>query len=211
MSHEAHRTELHMNRRIALGSVGAAAAALGLGAVTPAAAQEATPGAMATHPIVGTWLLMNASVPPSPTTTVFHADGSVMSISAVNYPDTARGVVFASDLVGTWEPISDFGVHITGISIESDANAVYSGTATLDAYPVVSADGQTWTDDGTQVKLTIRDTANAVVTVIGGGGDQPPITPPVKATRMLPRPLVFPPIPEMPGQFPGAEDATPTP
>src|SRR3954466_564065 len=209
MAHETLQAPSSLNRRAALGGVGAAAAALGLGTVSRASAQEATPSVMATHPIVGVWLNMNATIPPSPSVSIYGADGSFMSINPVNYKDTERGVVYASDLIGTWEPISERGIHITGISMESDANAAFTGTFTLDAYPVVSEDGQTWTDDGTQVKATIRDATNAVVTVLGGGGDQPPITPPVMATRMSPGPLTFPPTPETPGNFPGAGEAPP--
>jgi hypothetical protein len=166
---------------------------------------------MAAHPIVGVWLNMNATVPPSPSVSIYAADGSFVSINPVNYKDTERGVVYASDLVGTWEPTGPRSIHLTGISMESDGNAAFTGTFTLDAYPEVSEDGQTWTDDGTQVKATIRDATNAVVTVLGGGGDQPPITPPVMATRMTPGPLVFPPTPQTPGNFPGAASGTPAP
>ena len=200
-----------VSRRAALGGVGVATAALGLGTVGRAMAQEATPSALASHPIVGVWLNMNATVPPSPSVSIYGADGSFVSISPVNYKDTERGVVYASDLVGTWEPTGPRSIHITGISMESDANANFTGTFTLDAYPEVSEDGQTWTDDGTQVKATIRDATNTVVTVLGGGGDQPPLTPPVRATRMKTGPLAFPPMPEEPGHFPGAAAATPTP
>jgi hypothetical protein len=134
-----------------------------------------------------------------------------VSINPVNYKDTERGVVYASDLVGTWEPTGPRSIHLTSISMESDGDANFTGTFTLDAYPEVSEDGQTWTDDGTQVKATIRDATNAVVAVLGGGGDQPPITPPVMATRRSPGPLVFPPTPQTPGNFPGAAAATPAP
>jgi hypothetical protein len=199
-----------LSRRAALGSAGAIAAALGLGSqLGRAAAQDDTTDAMASHPIVGAWLFMNATVPPSPSTAIFAADGSVVVESAVNYKDAARGLVYASDLVGTWEPTGPRSIHITGIVIESDANGVYTGTSTLDGYPVVSEDGQTWTDDGTQAKLTIRDAANAVVAVLGGGGGEPPITPPVVAARMRPGPLTFPPMPAAAGTFPGAAPATP--
>jgi hypothetical protein len=210
MTRQVSHASLVVSRRSALGGVGGAAAALSLGGLGRATAQEATPSAMAAHPIVGVWLNMNATVPPSPSVSIYGADGSFVSINPVNYKDTERGVVYASDLVGTWEPTGPRSIHLTGISMESDANALFTGTFTLDAYPEVSEDGQTWTDDGTQVKATIRDAANAVVTVLGGGGDQPPITPPVMATRMTPGPLVFPPTPQTPGNFPGAASGTPT-
>jgi hypothetical protein len=200
-----------LSRRSTLAGVGVAAAALGLGTVSRTSAQEATPSAMASHPIVGVWLNMNATIPPSPSVSIYSADGSFMSINPVNYRDTDRGVVYASDLIGTWEPISERGIHLTGISMESDATAAFTGTFTLDAYPVVSEDGQTWVDDGTQVKATLRDATNTIVTVLGGGGDQPPITPPVMATRMTPGPLTFPPMPQTAGNFPGAGEATPAP
>src|SRR3954453_5778547 len=195
MSRETLASASSLSRRLALGGAGAPAAALGLGTVGHVAAQEATPSAMASHPIVGVWLNMNATIPPSPSVSIYSADGSVVSINPVNYKDTERGVVYASDLVGTWEPTGPRSIHLTSISLESDANANFTGTSTLDAYPEVSADGQTWTDDGTQVKVTIRDATNAVVKVLGGGGDPPPIPPPGMATRMRPGPLPFPPAP----------------
>src|SRR3954451_1044399 len=157
MSRETLASASSLSRRSALGGVGVAAAALGLGTVGHVVAQEATPSAMASHPIVGVWLNMNATIPPSPSVSIYGADGSFMSINPVNYKDTERGVVYASDLIGTWEHISERGIHLTGISMDSDANAAFTGTFTLDAYPVVREDGQTWTDDGTRVKAPIRD------------------------------------------------------
>jgi hypothetical protein len=209
VSHNTQHANVALTRRTALSGVGMAAAALGLSQVSAVTAQEATPSTMASHPIVGVWLNMNATVPPSPSVSIYGADGSFVSVSPVNYKDTERGVVYASDLIGTWEPTGPRSIHLTGISMESDENAAFTGTFTLDGYPEVSEDGQTWADDGTQVKATLRDATNAVVAVIGGGGDQPPITPPVIATRMSPGPLVFPPTPQTPGNFPGAAGATP--
>src|SRR5829696_3463232 len=185
VSHNTQHANVALTRRTALSGVGMAAAALGLSQVSAVTAQEATPSAMASHPVVGVWLNMNATVPPSPSVSIYGADGSFVSVSPVNYKDTERGVVYASDLVGTWEPTGPRSIHLTGISMESDANTTFTGTFTLDA-------------------------TNAVVTVLGGGGDQPPITPPVMATRMTPGPLVFPPTPQAPGNFPGAASGTPT-
>lgn len=197
-----HRTDT-VSRRSALVGLGAAGAGLALATVHPAAAQDATPDALASHPIVGVWLLMNATVPPSPSTVIFAADGTVVIESVVSAKDPAGDVVYASGRIGTWEPTGARSIHVTALDIGSDATGVYTGTTTLDAYPVASEDGQTWTDDGTQVKVTIRDAANAVVVVLGGGGGEAPLTPPVRATRMQPGELVFPPMPE--GQL-----ATPT-
>jgi len=198
-----------ISRRTALAGLGAAGAGLALAAtVHPAAAQETTPDAMASHPIVGVWLFMNATVPPSPSTAIFAADGSVVIESVVSSKDPTGGVVYASDRIGTWEPTGARSIHVTALDIGSDATGVYTGTTTLDGYPEVSEDGQSWTDEGTQVKVTIRDAANTVVTVLGGGGGAPPLTPPVRATRMRPGALTFPPMPE--GQLATPAVATPT-
>src|SRR3954467_12976654 len=104
MSQQTRLPPSPLSRRSTLAGVGVAAAALGLGSVSRTTAQEATPSAMASHPIVGVWLNMNATIPPSPSVSIYGADGSFVSINPVNYKDTERGVVYASDLVGTWEP-----------------------------------------------------------------------------------------------------------
>src|SRR5215217_5199241 len=73
--HMSRTTQLfpsRLNRRAALGGVGAAAAALGLGQLDRATAQDATP-MTAGHPLVGTWLIMS---PPGATVATFAADGS---------------------------------------------------------------------------------------------------------------------------------------
>src|SRR3954471_17472374 len=77
MTHEMKRTSSTMNRRTALGSVGAAAAALGLGTVSHTAAQEATPSAMASHPFVGTWIIGDPAG-GDPTTNIITADGGLI-------------------------------------------------------------------------------------------------------------------------------------
>jgi len=56
------------------------------------------------------------------------------------------------------------------------------GTLTFEGYPVLDEGGQTWTDDGSKVKLTFRDAAHNVTMVIGGDGSLPGVT----ANRMGP-------------------------
>src|SRR4051794_7633791 len=79
MSHESLQTASSMSRRAALGGVGGAAAALGLGSVSRVAAQEATPTAMAGHPFVGTWIVSDPADPTEmPTTNIITADGGLI-------------------------------------------------------------------------------------------------------------------------------------
>jgi hypothetical protein len=73
MSHDTRRSSSPLSRRSALSGVGVAAATLGLGPLERAAAQEATPSALASHPIVGAW---NAMTPGGPSLAVFSADGT---------------------------------------------------------------------------------------------------------------------------------------
>ena len=66
MSHNTQHANVALTRRTALSGVGMAAAALGLSQVSAVTAQEATPSTMASHPIVGVWLNMNATVRRAP-------------------------------------------------------------------------------------------------------------------------------------------------
>jgi hypothetical protein len=72
-----------LSRRSALSGVGVAAAALGLSTVDRVAAQEATPAAMAGHPLVGTWIVDRNPADPAemPTTNVLTADGGLIDPS----------------------------------------------------------------------------------------------------------------------------------
>src|SRR5688572_14222396 len=83
------------NRRAALGSVGAVAAVLSLGSpIGRAAAQEATPSALAEHPIVGAWLIMNPSDPPNASPAIFAADGTLtVAYVPTSYLQPEREVV----------------------------------------------------------------------------------------------------------------------
>jgi hypothetical protein len=134
-------------------------------------AQEATPSAMANHPIVGAWLVMDPSDPLNTRPAIFAADGT-MTIGYVpaSCREPERGVVLQGTAIGVWEPTGERGVHLTYVQSLSDLNGAYLGTLTRDAYPEVSDDGQSFRDDGTQVHITVRDAANTIVNEAGGGG-----------------------------------------
>src|SRR5215212_11931667 len=186
MPHDASRSLSRLNRRAALGGVGAAAAALGLGHLNRATAQDATPTPLATHPLAGTWLAMTGDgLSPS----IFAPDGSVVLEWAVSYVDPTfpdLDVVFNTPGIGTWEPLDERRAHFTVVAILSDAKGTYLGTATLQGYPLVDPEGQTFTDNEPEGRITVRDAANAVVS------DQGDFAAGVTATRMTPNSVVFP-------------------
>ena len=173
MPHDTRRSSSNLSRRTALGGVGVAAAALSLGHLDRAAAQETTPDAMANHPIVGAWMV---ATPAGPSMAVFFADG--INIQGLPASQTGPfGVSFVSPQVGTWEPIDERSVHFTGVQFHSDANGILVGTVTIDGHPTVSEDGQTLRDDNPESGPTIRDADGNVVDVLKGGL-------PVTAVRM---------------------------
>ncbi len=162
-----------LSRRAALGGVGATAAGLGLGHLNRATAQEATPDAMAAHPIVGAWMV---TTPAGPSLAVFFADG----INIQGLPATQTGplgVTFVGPQIGVWEPTGPRSVHFTGVQWHSDATGALVATVTIDGYPTVSEDGQTLLDDNPESGPTIRDAAGTILDVLRGG-------PPVTAVRM---------------------------
>ena len=164
------RTLAAVSRRTALAGLGAGGLGLALAASAwPAAAQDTTSEAMASHPIVGVW---NVNAPAGPDIAVFAADGT--NTHALPTASAGpQGVRFASALVGTWEPIGPRTVHFTAVQQISDANGAFVGTVTIDGHPTVSEDGQTLRDDAPETTVTIRDAAGIVVDVITGG---PPAT-----------------------------------
>ena len=169
------KTTQAVSRRAALAGLGAGGLGLALAATQAASAQDATPDARAGHPIVGVW---NVVTPNGPAPGVFSADGTC--VIAVPAPQTGpQGVTFVSTQLGVWEPVSERGIHFTSTQLHSDANGTYTGSVTVDGYPVVSEDGQTILDDLSQTVATIRDAAGAIVQQIPGAG-----SPPVIGVRM---------------------------
>ena len=164
-----------LDRRAVLGRAAAVGAALGLTARLGRAAAQDAASEMANHPIVGVW---NVVTPGGPAPGLFSADGTC--VIAVPASQTGpQGVTFVSAQLGTWEPVSERGIHFTSTQLHSDANGAYTGSVTVDGYPVVSEDGQTILDDLSQTVATIRDAAGAVLQQIPSAG-----SPPVTGVRM---------------------------
>jgi hypothetical protein len=172
-----------LNRRSALGGVGAAAAAMGLGTVSRVAAQDAG-SEMATHPIIGVWLTMNPGDPPHASPVSFTADGIMTVAFAPSYVDPGLGVTFQGTAIGVWEPTGERSIQFLFVQALSDVDGTYLGTFTLEGYPEVSEDGLTFVDEGTMARVTVRDANNVITMQAGGGQGAAPITPPVHARRM---------------------------
>ena len=161
-----------MRRRSVLLSAvsGALTGALAISRSTTA--QVATPSVRANHPIVGAWLVMNPSDPLDTRPAIFAADGT-MTIGYVpaSFREPERRVLLQGTAIGVWEPAGERSVHLTYVQALSDLNGAYLGTLTRDAYPEVSDDGQGFRDDGTQVRITVRDAANTIVNGASGGAE----------------------------------------
>jgi hypothetical protein len=163
-------SDASLSRRTAL--VGLGGGGIGVALATRgriAAAQDAQSDAMATHLTVGAWM---ASTPSGLAPGIFFPDGTVI----VTVPVTGNsplGTTYVSTQPGTWEPVSERGIHFTGVQLHSDANGNYVGSITIDGHPVVSEDGQSLVDDSPESGPTIRDAYGNVLDVLRGG---PPVT-----------------------------------
>jgi hypothetical protein len=172
-----HGTDAAVSRRAALAGLGAGGLGLALAATArPASAQDAGAADLAGHPLTGTWLAMaNPPLPDDPQIAVpslFGADGSVLLMFPLTQA-RPQGVQFNSAYVGTWEADGERRGHFTAVQVLSDANGAFLGSVTVDGYPEVSADGQTFVDDGSRVVVTIRDPAGATVQQFPGAGARP--------------------------------------
>lgn len=106
-------------------------------------------------------------------------------------PDGTVG--FASLQTGVWEPDpeNERGIHFVSIQGSYDANGVYTGTVTIDGYPVVSEDGQTVSDDWSRSTMTFRDANDEVFQMVQPGDrDDPPIA----GVRLSASDVIFPPL-----------------
>jgi hypothetical protein len=159
-------------------------------AAVAAAAQEATPAALADHPLAGLWLAManpaNPADQPFAAPSFFNADGSVLLV----FPPIAagpEGAGFQSNLGGVWEVDGERTGHFTVVQALAGPDGVYLGTATIDGHPQVSPDGRSFVGADPRSTVTIRDTAGAVVQQMPAVGDRP-----VTAIRMVPGASGFP-------------------
>ena len=160
-------TRQSVSRRTALAGLGAGGLGLALAAAAhPAAAQDAATDP-SKHPIVGTWL--NGRDPANLWVTHWAPDGN-MTVSADIVATGPDGAKTYNDIhMGTWEPVSERGIHFTFTFTSHDETGAATGTTTVDGYPVASEDGASFWDDGTKVTVTIRDTTGAVTNVLGPG------------------------------------------
>jgi len=164
-----------VSRRVALAGLGAGGLAVALAASGRNAAAQDAATEMANHPIVGVW---NVMTPGGPAPGIFFPNGMVLITPQVTQAGP-NGVTFVTSSAGMWEPISERGVHFTGIQIHSDAEGNYVGSVTIDGYPVISEDGQSLLDDQSQGTITVRDATGAIIEEIATAG-----APPVTGTRM---------------------------
>jgi hypothetical protein len=163
-----------VNRRAALGSVGAAAAVVGLSQLDSVGAQ--TPSAdLASHPLVGTWAVMT---PGGVVPQIHGPDGSIISAFAPNYVDPTLGLTFQGPALGRWESTGPRSGHFTVIQALSDADGTYLGTFQFEAHPEVSEDGQSFINSTPQ-RIIVRDAANNITF-----DQELPSEPPVTATRI---------------------------
>jgi hypothetical protein len=157
-----------LNRRRMLGGTAALAGALELGRrVDHARAQEA--GSLAAHPLTGTWLAMaNPPLPEDPqfpAPSLFAADGTVLLVFPASQVGP-QGPFFNAPVMGVWEADGARRGHFTANQLMTAADGTFLGSITIDGYPEVSADGQSFIDDGSRAMVTIRDAAGAIVNQI---------------------------------------------
>jgi hypothetical protein len=170
-----------MRRRSVLASAvtGALASAFAVGPTSMA--QEATPTALAGHPLVGTWAVMTTGglVPQT-----HGSDGSFIAAFPPSYLDPALGLAYQKGAhggsgLGRWESTGERTGRFTFLQARSNSRGDSVGTFQLAADLEVSEDGQTWTGTGSGVHIVVRDSTNTVTL------DQVvPIDPPMTATRM---------------------------
>ncbi len=175
-----HGTQ-HLSRRTALAGLGAGG--LGVAMAARGAAAQDAPNDLSEHPMAGIWLATVPTVPDAPSETAnFAADGTVLQTGQIVGVGADGAIQFISPGTGVWEADGEHGCHFTVVRSLTDTTGVFVGTTTVDGYPAASEDGMTFFDDGSRVRITVRDAAGAVVAMIGEDGSLPPVS----GVRMAP-------------------------
>lgn len=178
-------TRQPVSRRTALAGLGAGGLGVALAAATRQAPAQGAATDLSKHPAVGIWLSTN---PGGTGSAAIYADGTVdLGLFPVS-AGPGGALQYGNAGLGVWEPVGDRGTHFTAVVSNFDAKGAFVGTTTTDGYPVVSDDGETFYDDGTKVRVTIRDAAGTVTLVLGEDGKLPPVW----GTRMRPGKPGFP-------------------
>jgi hypothetical protein len=171
-----------VTRRAALAGLGAAGAGVAFMGHS-ASAQSVEASTLADHPLCGVWLVMaNAADPAAPqmgNVAYFWEDGTAM----LAFPPTQLspgGVQVNSSMHGIWKAKGDRVGNFTCVQLVSDIDGNYLGSTTVDGFPEVSEDLQTFTDDGSMVVVTLRDAAGAIVNQFSGAGSVP-----IRGMRMV--------------------------
>src|SRR5688500_6153912 len=171
-------TDHALSRRTALAGLGAGGLGVALGSRSTRAAQTMS---TADHPLMGVWLAManpprRDQDPQFPAPSIFAADGTVV-LSFVPAEIGMEGdIQFSGSPLGVWEPYDEQTGHFTAVQVLADQTGALIGTVTIDGHPKVNEDGNSFIDDGSLVTITIRDAANAIVTVVPPGTPGPPVT-----------------------------------
>jgi hypothetical protein len=148
-----------MSRRTALAGLGAGAIGVSFAAAHHATAQDATPGAMAAHPIIGTWIIDRdiTTATEAPSIVVVTADGGVI--------DPSQGVAGAWQVTGErtvlWTLVGTLPENGGTIIVRSTPEVDETGMNLTGTYTVtiVAPDGSvmaTIPGDSTGVRLPIE-------------------------------------------------------
>lgn len=173
-----------VSRRAALTGLGAGGLGLAFASQLTGAFASANSAALADHPLTGMWTAM-VWLPTSPgvpvaVPSIYTADGSVL----LAFPPSEvgpQGVVLKSVAVGIWEALDERTGYFTAVLMRSDVQGNYLGSVTIEGYPTVGDDGQTFEDLHPDNVTTIRDASNAIIASIPGGSTEP-----VRGNRMAP-------------------------
>jgi hypothetical protein len=135
-----------------------------------AIALQGTPEA-ASHPVVGTWreIATLEGAPPLDLTTVFTSDGTIIGAGAPASQMEPGVVMFIGPGTGVWEATGPNSVAYTVDLMLADAEGMPAGRLTVHGTREVSADGQTFTGEFTNVISAPDDTVLFTVSGVDEG------------------------------------------